>query len=330
MAYIILFIFSFIINASNSFGDENEPVRITIYPSRIIDLGLGSNKILITKKQIQDSNAKNLPDLLSRFPGIQNLSYYGGVDNTKASIGIGGFGEQATMNTAIFLDGVRINNISIAKINFGNIPLNNIEKIEIIRGNGAGVLYGDGAVAGAINIITNKNLLDKEQFELDQSIMSFNGLKTNLNVSKNINDIGIQFNHNYTRSDQYRDNNKYKLDSSSINFSNINDGGVYRYIKLKKFEEDIRLPGGINLSTYYDNPKKTNEPESFAREELGLFETGYYNLYIGDFKTNGSISFSTKETTSYFDSSYGDSSYRYNYDTFQGYKKYVMKISKIA
>ena len=321
MAYIILFIFSFIINASNSFGDENEPVRITIYPSRIIDLGLGSNKILITKKQIQDSNAKNLPDLLSRFPGIQNLSYYGGVDNTKASIGIGGFGEQATMNTAIFLDGVRINNISIAKINFGNIPLNNIEKIEIIRGNGAGVLYGDGAVAGAINIITNKNLLDKEQFELDQSIMSFNGLKTNLNVSKNINDIGIQFNHNYTRSDQYRDNNKYKLDSSSINFSNINDGGVYRYIKLKKFEEDIRLPGGINLSTYYDNPKKTNEPESFAREELGLFETGYYNLYIGDFKTNGSISFSTKETTSYFDSSYGDSSYRYNYDTFQGYKK---------
>ena len=186
MAYIILFIFSIIFYASNSFGDENEPVRITIYPSRIIDLGLGSNKILITKKQIQDSNAKNLPDLLSRFPGIQNLSYYGGVDNTKASIGIGGFGEQATMNTAIFLDGVRINNISMAKINFGNIPLNNIEKIEIIRGNGAGVLYGDGAVAGAINIITNKNLLGKEQFELDQSIMSFNGLKTNINVSKNI------------------------------------------------------------------------------------------------------------------------------------------------
>ena len=32
------------------------------------------------------------------------------MDNTKASIGIGGFGEQTAMNTAIFLDGVRINN----------------------------------------------------------------------------------------------------------------------------------------------------------------------------------------------------------------------------
>ena len=88
--------------------------------------------------------------------------------------------------------------------------------------------------------------------------MSFNGKKTNISVYQNRKDIGIQFNHNYTRSDQYRDNNDYKLDSSSINFSSINDEGVYRYLKLKKFEEDIRLPGGINLATFFLNPTKTN------------------------------------------------------------------------
>ena len=103
MAYIILFIFSILINMSYSVGDENEPIRISIYPSRIADSGIGSNKITISKKEIQETNAKNLPELLSLQPGIQTIGLYGGIDNTKASIGIGGFGEQAAMNTAIFL-----------------------------------------------------------------------------------------------------------------------------------------------------------------------------------------------------------------------------------
>ena len=312
-------------SVSTSYSDTSKPLRITIYPSRIVDLGIGSNKVIITKKQIEQSTAKNLPELLSQQTGIQNISLYGGVDDTKATIGIGGFGEQASMNTAIFLNGVRINNISMASVNLGNIVLDNIEKIEIIKGGGASVLYGDGAVAGAINIVTNKNILKKKSFILDQSVMSFNGRKTNVDVTQNTNDLSIQFNHNYTRSDQYRDNNNYKLDSSNVNLSTMNDNGVYGYFKINKFDEDIRLPGGITLSEYYLNPKKTNEPDAFAREEFSSLELGYYDLYFGDINTNGSISYSKKVSTSYFDSNWGDSSNQYNYDTFQGYKKGKIK-----
>ena len=136
------FISSFILilfSVSTSYSDTSKPLRITIYPSRIVDLGIGSNKVIITKKQIEQSTAKNLPELLSQQTGIQNISLYGGVDDTKATIGIGGFGEQASMNTAIFLNGVRINNISMASVNLGNIILDNIEKIEIIKGGVASV-----------------------------------------------------------------------------------------------------------------------------------------------------------------------------------------------
>ena len=323
-AFISSFIF-ILFSVSTSYSDTSKPLRITIYPSRIVDLGIGSNKVIITKKQIEQSTAKNLPELLSQQTGIQNISLYGGVDDTKAAIGIGGFGEQASMNTAIFLNGVRINNISMASVNLGNIVLDNIEKIEIIKGGGASVLYGDGAVAGAINIVTNKNILKKKSFILDQSVMSFNGRKTNVDVTQNTNDLSIQFNHNYTRSDQYRDNNNYKLDSSSVNLSTMNDNGVYGYFKINKFDEDIRLPGGITLTEYYLNPKETNEPDAFAREEFSSLELGYYDLYFGDINTNGSISYSKKVSTSYFDSNWGDSSNQYNYDTFQGYKKGKIK-----
>ena len=179
----ILSLILLVISTSKSFTNELKPLRITIYPSRIADLGLGSNRIIISKQQIQETTAKNLTELLSQQTGVQSISFYGGIDNTKAAIGIGGFGEQAAMNTAIFLNGVRINNISMASVNFGNIPLQNIEKIEIIKGGGASVLFGDGAVAGAINIITNKNIFNKKTLIIDQEIMSYNGRKTNIYAS---------------------------------------------------------------------------------------------------------------------------------------------------
>ena len=118
----------------------------------------------------------------------------------------------------------------MATVNFGNIPLENIEKIEIIKGGGASVLFGDGAVSGAINIITDKNILQKSYYRIDQELMSYNGRKINIFASKNIKNVGIQFNHNYSRSDQYRDNNDYKLDSTSINFSSIGDEGTYTFL----------------------------------------------------------------------------------------------------
>lgn len=327
MAYIILFIFSIIINISNSLSDENEPIRITIYPSRISESGIGSNKIIISKKDIKESNAKNIPDLIAKQTGIQTISLYGGVDNTKASIGIGGFGEQASMNTAIFLDGVRLNNISMAAVNFGNIPLENIEKIEIIKGGGASVLFGDGAVSGAINIITNKKIFKKNTYTINQEFKSYNGRKTKIYGYQNFEDFSIQFNNNYTRSDQYRDNNDYKLDSTSINVSSMNDEGVFTFMKLKKYDEDIRLPGGISKTDYFLNPKQTKESFAFTRDELSSLEVGYNGLYVGEFQTSGSISLSEKDSISYFDysryysgSHSSDASNQYDYDTIQGYK----------
>ena len=65
--------------------------------------------------------------------------------------------------------------------------------------------------------------------------MSYNGRKTNIFASKNIKDVGIQFNHNYSRSDQYRDNNDYKLDSTSLKLSSIGDKGTYTFLNFKKF-----------------------------------------------------------------------------------------------
>ncbi len=57
-------------------------------------------------------------------------------------------------NTVLSVNGRRLNNIDGSPQLLSSIPIESIEKIEIIKGSGS-VQYGDGANAGVINIITN-------------------------------------------------------------------------------------------------------------------------------------------------------------------------------
>ena len=56
-------------------------------------------------------------------------------------------------NLVVLLDGQRLNENELTGIKWSSIPINSIERIEIMRGAGA-VLYGAGATGGVINIIT--------------------------------------------------------------------------------------------------------------------------------------------------------------------------------
>ena len=68
---------------------------------------------------------------------------------------IRGFGETGPLNTLVLVDGRRVNEIDLSGVDWTQIPLDQVERIEIVRGSGS-VLYGDNAVGGVINIITKK------------------------------------------------------------------------------------------------------------------------------------------------------------------------------
>ncbi len=72
-----------------------------------------------------------------------------------ASVDIRGFGETGALNTFVLVDGRRVNEIDLSGVDWTQIPLDQMERIEIVRGSGS-VLYGDNAVGGVINIITKK------------------------------------------------------------------------------------------------------------------------------------------------------------------------------
>jgi iron complex outermembrane receptor protein len=109
---------------------------------------------VVTQNDIEGSNAQNVVDVLRTLSGITVKDYYG--NGTKAAVDMGGFGEQAALNVLVLVDGRRVNDVDLSGVDWSQIPLDQVEHIEVVHGGTGAVLYGDNASSGVINIITKK------------------------------------------------------------------------------------------------------------------------------------------------------------------------------
>lgn len=103
---------------------------------------------VIRREDIERSQAPTLVDLLSGEAGVE-IGRNGG-PGSVASIFLRG---QNSVSVAIFIDGVRAQVDQIGSIRMVDLPVNMIERVEIVRGN-VGALYGESAIGGVINVIT--------------------------------------------------------------------------------------------------------------------------------------------------------------------------------
>lgn len=107
---------------------------------------------IVDREQIDAIQAKSVSEVLRRLPGVQ-VANQGGVGQ-NAELYIRG---RSSKNTLVLINGVRIGSATTGSANLSAIPLDGVQRIEVIRGARAAV-YGSDAVSGVVNIITtNKN-----------------------------------------------------------------------------------------------------------------------------------------------------------------------------
>ncbi|MFC1843591.1 TonB-dependent receptor [Thermodesulfobacteriota bacterium] len=116
-----------------------------------------ANVTVISAEEIADSSASNIIEILESQANIHIRTFSG--NPSQAQIDLRGFGENGFGRTLILLDGRKLNRPDMSSINWTQLPLEQIERIEVVRGSGS-VLYGDAAVAGVIHIITKKGALE--------------------------------------------------------------------------------------------------------------------------------------------------------------------------
>lgn len=128
---------------------------------------------VISAEQIKNSAALTLPELLQQFAGVHSRNLDGGPDQ---QIDLRGFGITGNQNTLVLLDGQRINENELVGIRWSTIPLDSIERIEILRSSGA-VTYGSGATGGVINIVTRAADPDRISGNAGFSYGSYDGME---------------------------------------------------------------------------------------------------------------------------------------------------------
>jgi len=105
---------------------------------------------IISKEEIKRRNIKTVDEALSELKGVFTKRNKGLMDTTS-SVRLRGFkGDQYTL---ILLDGQPLNDAYTGGLEWGMLPVDNIERIEVIRG-AASALFGGNAMGGVINIIT--------------------------------------------------------------------------------------------------------------------------------------------------------------------------------
>jgi iron complex outermembrane recepter protein len=106
---------------------------------------------VITKEEIRRSGANNIPDLLRMVPGLVVAQ----VTPSAWAISARGFNGQFANNLLVLIDGRTVYSPIFAGVFWDaqDVPLDSMERIEIIRGPGAAI-WGANAVDGVINIVT--------------------------------------------------------------------------------------------------------------------------------------------------------------------------------
>jgi vitamin B12 transporter len=145
-----------------------------------------TNITVVTEGEIKQSSARHLGELLSE-EGFMIIEY----PNSLVSVGIRGFrtetmGNDLNSRVLVLIDGRRAGTGNLAEIS-----LDNVSRVEIIRGPGA-VQYGSSAMGGVINVITKRGH-DEPSVYAEGTLGSWNYEKTAVGASGEIKNFDFSF-----------------------------------------------------------------------------------------------------------------------------------------
>lgn len=231
---------------------------------------------VIDKDRIRRSSAQNLAELLAGVPGMQ-FSPAGGL-GAQTSLFLRG---TESDHTLILVDGVQMTTStgSAGKLEF--IPLDQIERVEIVRGPRSSV-YGSEAIGGVLNIITKPH--SSEDFNGSLKVMAGtqNSSDANLGLQGRVGNTALSLN----ASRQQTDGIDFSERGSSDDDGYENDS--YSLSLTHQFGERFSLSSTYSSfdarSDYDDGVVNTDSQQFSTALTAALSESWDSSLIIEQFK----------------------------------------------
>ena len=269
---------------------------------------------VITAEQIRRAGAADVNQAIRKIGGVY------GRQSLDASPDFGldlrGFGSNSSQNLVITVDGVRLSENELAPAVLASIPIETVERIEIIRG-GASVLYGEGATGGVIQIVTRRPTTNTRRGTLRFEAGQFGLADLRASVAQSWDGFALDAAIGKQRTDNYRDHNAY----DQANFS----GGVQWThaagrvgVRIESARQESQFAGSLTLAQFEANPRQADTLKDFGSVDSDRI-AAFLEQRIGNIDAAAELSYRRKtvESTYFFDFGSGEFASAFGYDSAQ-------------
>jgi len=240
-----------------------DPIVITATKAEQPLKDVTSNNEIITGEELEEKHVITIGDALNLVAGISTLSN-GGLGKST-SVYLRGFDSKRTL---VLIDGIRYNDISsMDGASFEHLMMNEVERIEVIKGAQSGI-WGADASAGVVNIIT-KTAKTGTTLNAHLGAGSFKSRKYGASVAHKTDRYDIRIGANKIRTEGFtsyakRDFNINNNEDDGYKNTTLNLNAGYRF----DHANTLRLTHtGIDAYTEYDNTSSDSLTAHYNKKE---------------------------------------------------------------
>ncbi|WP_371361665.1 Metal-pseudopaline receptor CntO [Sporomusa rhizae] len=284
-------------NETPSFDLEQVVVTATRTEAKMKDVPASVS--IVTAKEIKESGANNMAEVLKKVSGLFVVDLYGSGCDTR--MGLRGFqGVDGNQDIQVQVDGITVNNRGQnAYTALGNINIDSIEKVEIVRGP-ASALYGADSMGGVINVITKKGSPDgKTTVALKNG--SFKGRDYAFSHSGQEKNLSYSFSYRIQKGDGYRKNNDYDNKFFNSRFDIDFDKKSNVEVIIDHNDRYYRYPGLLTQAQYDQDPLRTSTPNDFRKLKEDRIAAIYKSQISPDMSLTNKIFYSKTNESRHFD-----------------------------
>lgn len=259
--------------------------------------GVPADVNVLTRQDIQKSTAKSVPELLSTLAGLHVSDLTG--NGRSYSVDFRGFGESAPANSLVLVDGRRTNQADLSGVDWSQIPLERIDRIEVVRGGRGSVLYGDNATSGVINIITREGR--KTEAEATVKYGSYETFKANASASGVAGSLAYSVFGSYLDADGYRDNSQTEATDAGLNLRLDPSERISLNLTAGYHDDETGLPGALKDSDFAAGADLTDtvHPKDFSETDDRYAQLGGEIYFLSDSLFRVNVSARQRETVNY-------------------------------
>ncbi|MFQ5804410.1 MAG: TonB-dependent receptor, partial [Candidatus Methylomirabilales bacterium] len=131
--------------------------KVVVSSTRLSDVLFDLKRVpaqvrIVTEEEIETSGAQTVPEVIQYEPG---MTLYQNVGNAfEPTLDMRGFSAEPVSTTAVILDGVRVNNPDFNVVDYDLIPVEDLQRIEVVPGTAS--IFGKNALAGVVNLQTKR------------------------------------------------------------------------------------------------------------------------------------------------------------------------------